>query len=80
MPRYFFDFRAVDEFTLDREGEEMPNIEAARSEARRILCDAVREHLCEATDSRITIEVRDDGAALLSVSATFETTNLKQAS
>jgi hypothetical protein len=70
MARYFFDFRADDTFLRDEEGEELPNIDIAHSEALRAFADAIRDGVTQGrSDQRFTVEVRDDLGPVLEVSA-----------
>jgi len=46
MPLYFFHIRNGDTVELDPDGTELPNVDAAAVEARRV----VRELVCEVSD------------------------------
>ncbi len=68
MPRYFFNIRDDSRSFLDREGMDLPNLEAAKHEAdasaREILIDAIETH--REVDHR-RIEVADETGAVVEV-------------
>ena len=74
MERFFFDFHDDDGTTIDDDGEEFVNIEAARKEAVAALGDAARDFARHHAEGRLVICVRDGEGPILEVSATFENT------
>lgn len=60
MPRYFFDI--IDGgFTIDDEGIELPDAQAARAEAIRSLPDIVKNLLHAKDEHEVSVTVRDEG-------------------
>ncbi len=76
MPRFYFDFDNSGSF-VDGDGEEFHGIDVARREALAALADAAKEHVSQYGDGCLTIRVRDMKAAILDVSATFETKTIR---
>ena len=68
MPRYHLNFRKADQFIPDENGEELPDLLAARHEAllsaKDILSEMIKsgEHVADAR-----IEIADDGNGVLGV-------------
>lgn len=76
MPRCFFDLRDGADFTMDEEGEDLPDLEAARREALRVIGDAIRDPGREGSSAlQVAVEVRSSGGAVLKVGATIDTAN-----
>lgn len=74
MPRYFFDLRDGRYLTLDEEGEDLPDVEAARREALRIVGDAIKDLGREESSAlQVAVAVRNCRGPVLSVGATVET-------
>jgi hypothetical protein len=73
MPRYFLDLHDENGIILDEDGEEMPDVEAARKEAMMALGEASRDFARVGTDGQLVIRVRDERGPVLSVSVSFET-------
>jgi len=69
MPRYYFDVHDQEGIFRDDVGLELPDMEAAITEARRALADMTKELLVdsEQTGVHIVIHDGDDGPVLLSV-------------
>jgi hypothetical protein len=68
MPRYHLNFRKADQFVLDQNGEELPDLKAARKEAllsaKDILAEMIRSGE-RVADARI--EISDDRNQVLEV-------------
>ena len=75
MPRYFFHVREETELSRDWEGQELPNLEAARREAtnsaREMIAErmlhggSVDDRVIEITDSEERVLARVDSAEVL---------------
>ncbi|WP_428977746.1 DUF6894 family protein [Lichenibacterium minor] len=66
MPRFFF-HRTDGDFDPDREGTELPDLNAARLEAIRYAAATVKDHPIEVwSGTTFRIEVSDDTGMLLS--------------
>ena len=70
MPRYHFHILDEEGFIPDEEGEVLPDLEAARREARRSVKDLISECLKggDEVDGR-EVEIADESGAVLSVSS-----------
>ena len=70
MPHYFFDVHDKDGTFRDEVGLELPDMDAAITEARRALADMTKEMLTDARSEGIHIIIHDgaDGPVQLSVS------------
>jgi hypothetical protein len=75
MPKYFFDLQDPQGAIVDDEGVELPSVDAARSEARQTIGEAARSLMAKGVDGRIVVEVRGPAGPVLTVTATFETTD-----
>lgn len=69
MARYYFDIRDGEDVYVDKEGMELPDMEAAIAEARRALADMVRDSLRVEGTEALSIAIRDgaDGPVVLAV-------------
>jgi hypothetical protein len=76
MPRFYFDFDNGGSF-VDGDGAEFDGVDTARQEALAALGDAIKDHLREHGDGRLTIRLRDAEGAILEVSATIESKSIK---
>ena len=76
MKRYYFDLRDGDDLASDKEGIELPDIEAVQHEAARSLADIARDAVrglpTNADGRRMAIEVRDDAGPVPQARFTFE--------
>jgi hypothetical protein len=74
MGRYYFDLRDNEGLTVDEEGLELQDIQAAQEEAARSLADAARDGLRKSDGAlnQMTIEVRTDAGPLMRVSFSFD--------
>jgi Domain of unknown function (DUF6894) len=72
MKRYFFDLRDSEGLTVDEEGLELQDVQAAREEAALSLADAARACGSDSALNQMTIEVRTDAGLLMRVSFSFE--------
>jgi hypothetical protein len=69
---YFFDFRSADAFSLDEEGMQLPDTEAAHEMALGAISDAARDGVAEATlDQCFAVEVRNGTGKVLEITAVF---------
>jgi len=73
MARYFLDYHNDMGVIIDDEGQELPNLDAARTEARRTIAEGARDLMAEGGDGQIKVEVRDKSSVVLRVTATFLT-------
>jgi uncharacterized protein DUF6894 len=61
MPRYYFDFHDGAEVSTDREGTELPNMQAARDEATETLLSIAKDALPPRGKAReLSVRVRSD--------------------
>jgi hypothetical protein len=65
MPRYYFDVRESGSLTVDEEGIELLDMEAAQEAAARSLVDMARDTLCGNSGANMAIEVRDVAGPVL---------------
>ena len=73
MPLYFFDTRDGDMFIRDDGGEELPDLDAAKRAAARLLADLARDVIPESEKRVLTVEVRDAGGRqVIEARLTFE--------
>jgi hypothetical protein len=71
MARYFFDFRSGETVSLDKDGQDFADMEAAYEAALDILADAVSEVMREGIVSQpLAIQVRDEFGLVLELTAT----------
>jgi hypothetical protein len=68
MPRYFFHICDGKTLTADREGVELPDVEAARKHAIKAACRIWSERPPEAGQNDMTFEVSDGTDVVLRVS------------
>jgi hypothetical protein len=72
MAQYFFDLRSGGIFSLDEEGMELPDSDAAHDVALDALIDAARDAVVEGSlDQHFAVEVRDGIGPVLEVTAIF---------
>jgi hypothetical protein len=70
MTRYYFDFRSGDILSVDEEGRELPDADAAHSEALAALGDAIEDVVMQGqSDQQIGVDVRDELGPVLEISA-----------
>ena len=70
MTQYFFDFRSGDVVSVDDEGQELLDIEAAHREAVEALADALQDVVLQGrADQHVVIDVRDDLGPVLELTA-----------
>ena len=75
MARYFFDFRTSGSSSIDEEGQDLLDMEAAHGMALSALLDAIRDIAIEGSkDQQFAIEVRDEFGPVLRISTVFEST------
>jgi hypothetical protein len=72
MAMYFFDFRSGELVSRDGEGQELPNLQEAYSEALNALADAIQDVVpLGVDDQRFAVDVRDELGPVLEVTAIF---------
>ena len=70
MAMYFFDFRSGDIVSIDDEGLELTDVDAAHTEAVQALAAAIQDIITQGRgDQQIAIDVRDNVGAVLEVTA-----------
>jgi hypothetical protein len=70
MARYFFDFRSEGVVSIDEDGVDLPDAEAAHRTAVGALSDGLRDLSLEgSTDLHFSVEVRDQFGRVLDVMA-----------
>ncbi len=72
MANYFFDLKSSDTFSLDEEGIELPDAEAAHDVALDALFSTARDTVLEGCkDQHYAVEVRDETGPVLEIVADF---------
>ena len=70
MAMYFFDFRSGDIVSMDDEGLELTDIDAAHTRAIQALADALENVFMQGRQNQhIAVDVRDDAGPVLEVTA-----------
>jgi hypothetical protein len=70
MAKYFFDFLVGDIYSLDDEGVELPDTDAAHAEALGALAAAIQDAVAQGQpDQPLTVHVRDDFGPVLEITA-----------
>jgi hypothetical protein len=59
MPRFFFDSHDGDDFTPDREGVDLEDLDAAKEEAKKALRDIIWDELPVGGRRDFTVDVKD---------------------
>ena len=59
MPRFFFDIHDGETFTPDRQGLELEGHNAAKAEARKTLCEIVKDEMPNGDRRDFTVDVKD---------------------
>jgi hypothetical protein len=59
VPRFFFDIHDGEDFTPDREGPELDDLEAAKAEAKRTLPEIVKDEMPDGDRRDFTVDVKD---------------------
>ena len=59
MPRFFFDIHDGEDFTPDREGVDLEDLEAAKEEAKKALRDIIWDELPVGDRRDFTVDVKD---------------------
>jgi hypothetical protein len=59
VPRFFFDIHDGEDFTPDREGLDLDNLEAAKAEAKRTLPEIVKDEMPDGDRRDFTVDVKD---------------------
>jgi uncharacterized protein DUF6894 len=68
MAPYFFDMRSEDVASLDDEGQELENIDAAHDEALRTFAEAICAAVMQSrADQRFGVHVRDNLGPVLEI-------------
>ena len=78
MTRYFFDIHDGDRITVDVEGLELPDIEAAQEEAALSLAEMIRNRLWDEPVVRMAIHVRDAGGLIVEARFFWEMRHIRQ--
>jgi Domain of unknown function (DUF6894) len=71
MPRFYFDFENGSS-TIDDEGGEYPDVQAAYKEALMALGEYARDFTRNAAEGRLVVRIRDEQGIVLEVVATIE--------
>ena len=59
MPRFFFDIHDGEDFTPDREGVDLDDLEAAKDEARKTLRDIIWDEMPDGDRRDFTVDVKN---------------------
>lgn len=78
MTRYYFDFQAPERFLRDDTGQELAGVTVAHKEAMKTLGRVAKDFTHRYSDGSLSIEVRDVDGPIVRVSATIETTRLRE--
>ena len=62
MPRFYFDLRDG-EFIRDDVGVELPSMDEAMAEAKKMLAEMVRERAADASAEQILVDIRTPGSS-----------------
>lgn len=65
MARFFFDIHVGPYLISDDEGQELPNAEAARNEALKVLPEIARDRLPNEHQRDFTCDVRDESGQVI---------------
>ena len=80
MARYFFDLRSAGSASIDEEGQDLPDMEAAHGAAIGALSDVIRDIAVEGSKDQFAIEVRDEFGPVLRVSAVLQCSRYSESS
>ena len=79
MTKYFFDFRSGDVVSMDDEGEDLPDADAAHGEALGALADAMPDSVMQGkADQCFAVEVRDEFCPVLKIAVVCGSTILRR--
>ncbi|UPK31265.1 DUF6894 family protein [Bradyrhizobium sp. 195] len=70
--RFYFDYQDSAGSILDDQGEELPNLGAARDAAMRYLAEGIRDYSSSSLTEKLSVHVRTKEAPIMTVSATVE--------
>jgi hypothetical protein len=59
MPRFFFDIHDGEDFTPDRVGLDLDDLEAAKEEAKKTLPEIVKDEMPDGDRRDFTVDVKD---------------------
>lgn len=59
MPRFFFDIHDGENFTPDRQGLDLADLEAAKAEAKKALPDILKDEMPAGDRRDFTVDVKD---------------------
>jgi hypothetical protein len=59
VPRFFFDIHDGEDFTPDRDGLDLDDLEAAKAEAKRTLPEIVKDQMPDGDRRDFTVDVKD---------------------
>lgn len=59
MPRFFFDIHDGEDFTPDRDGLELDDLEAAEAEAKRALPEIVKDSMPDGGRRDVTVDIKN---------------------
>jgi hypothetical protein len=65
VPRFFFDIHDGEDFTPDREGLDLDDLEAAKAEAKRTLPEIVKDEMPDGNRRDFTVDVKDAAGQLV---------------
>lgn len=70
--RFYFDYQDSAGAILDDQGEDLPDLAAARDAALRYLAEGIRDHSPSELTEKLSVLVRTKDAPIMTVSATIE--------
>ena len=66
MSRYFFHLHFLNELVTDPEGTELPDLEAAKTEARQFICEMAADYLRGGREFRlVSVRIYAEGKEML---------------
>ena len=78
MTRFYFDFQYADGVLRDDTGQELASVTVAHNEAMKMLGRLAKDFSHRSSGGSLSVEVRDVDGPIVRVSATLETTRLRE--
>ena len=65
MPRFFFDIHDGEDFTPDRQGVDLDDLDAAKDEARKALRDIIWDEMTDGDRRDFTVDVKNTAGEIV---------------
>ena len=65
MPRFFFDIHDGEDFTPDRQGVDLDDLDAAKDEARKALRDIIWDEMPDGDRRDFTVDVKNTAGEIV---------------